>query len=196
MQTKIVKTSEISECVKVLHNSGIIVYPTETSYGIGADAFNEKAVKKVFAAKQRSAEKQLSVIVADEEMAERYCEISENDKKLFSLMRKKPLTLIAKRKDAKGVDSSLAFRIPLNDFALCLVKAFGSPITATSANISGSPVIHKIDEIKKTFSGKVDLIVDAGDLHERKPSTIYCLIRRKIIREGDITDEEINHLLK
>ncbi|MBI2075868.1 MAG: threonylcarbamoyl-AMP synthase [Candidatus Aenigmarchaeota archaeon] len=201
MKTVIIKAkykNAISAAVRVLKKGGIIIYPTETSYGIGADAANSDAIKKIFRIKIREKGKQISIIVSSLSMAKEYAVIGILTKKLAQKFMPGPLTLISKKKNLPGILSknTIAWRIPSHAFALALVKKFGKPITATSANKSGKPQMYKINNVIKSFPGSVDLIIDAGNLPRQRPSTIFDTINQKIVRKGPIKEKDISACLK
>ena len=184
----------LEEAVKVLKQGGVIIYPTETSYGVGADALNPEAIAKVHEAKQQPHDKPISVIVADEKQAEEIAEIGEKERKLIHNFMPGPLTLIAKKHNIvpkQLTSNGIAFRISSNEFARALASKFGHAITATSANLHGQPAVYSAKKTIEVFGKKVDLVVDAGELPRREPSTIYNLINKKIIREGPVSKEEI-----
>ncbi len=191
--------SAVSEAVRVLKKGGIIVYPTETCYGIGADATNSNAIKKVISAKKRET-KPISIIVSGLPMIRKYCFLNSDTAKLVKKLMPAALTLVVrKRNDVKQPrllpellsKNTIGFRIPEGDFALKLVKQYGRPVTATSANISSEPQIYRIKEAERIFTGKVDLIINAGDLPRREASTVFDVKRRKILRKGKITRKQI-----
>ncbi|MCD6226699.1 MAG: threonylcarbamoyl-AMP synthase [Candidatus Aenigmarchaeota archaeon] len=193
MKTKIFPINEnsIKETVNVLKNGGICIYPTETCYGLGCDATNEKAIKKLRKIKKMNDEKKISIIVSSLEMIKKYGRVTRRVEKIVNLFMPAPLTLVIRKKksipDILNKDE-IAFRIPNNLVALKLVKEFGKPITATSANITAKPSIYTFDKIRKVFEGKVDIILDGGDLPLEPPSTIVDMTKRKpeIIREGSM----------
>ncbi len=193
IKTKIVKLSDkkaVARAVQVLRKGSLVIYPTETSYGIAADATNRNAIKRINSLKKRAG-KFMPIIVSDMKMAEKYIVLNKEIKALMKRFMPGPLTLVAKKKKLKTKGMIGGFRIPNNRFACRLVKSFGKPITATSANISGEPPIYKIREIRKAFYGKVEMIVDAGNLPKRKPSTVYDAERKVVIRKGRITEKDI-----
>ena len=193
MKTKIFPINEnsIKETVNVLKNGGICIYPTETCYGLGCDATNEKAIKKLRKIKKMNDEKKISIIVSSLEMIKKYGRVTRRVEKIVNLFMPAPLTLVIRKKksipDILNKDE-IAFRIPNNLVALRLVKEFEKPITATSANITTKPSIYTFDKIRKVFEGKVDIILDGGDLPLEPPSTIVDMTKRKpeIIREGSM----------
>lgn len=184
---KIVKTQNTTteEIVKrvqdVLSQGGLVIYPTETVYGAGVDATNSEAVAKLLQYKSRREGKPLSIAVTDEIMAEKYVELNEQAKNLYSQFMPGPITVISLSlgEVADGVASefgTLGIRIP--DFPLVheMVKAFGKPITSTSANASGKKRPYSIEDLMDNLSEKqkslIDLIVDAGELPKNDPSTV------------------------
>lgn len=179
-------SSAIEKAVSVLNSQGLIIYPTETCYGIGADATDENAIAKVLQIKKRPPEKKVSVAVSSLEMAKKYFSLNHKAEKLAGAFMPGPLTLIV---------NGNSFRIPSNKFVLKLIEKFGKPITATSANISGQDSIYDIDKIIQIFGGEIDLIIDAGNLPVRKVSTVFDLDMNKILREGAITEQEIMKVL-
>ncbi|MFC2143365.1 L-threonylcarbamoyladenylate synthase [Candidatus Aenigmatarchaeota archaeon] len=184
---KINETVVFDKAIDVLSKGGIIIYPTETSYGMGVDASNKKAMKALYTTKKMSQEKKISVACANTEMVETNFKLNEAARKLLMTFLPGPLTLIC---DGKS------FRIPDDIFVIALVKKFGKPITATSANISGEDDIYSIDKIRSTLDGKVDLIIDAGLLRKNKPSTVFDTNSMKVLRKGPITEEEIMNALR
>ncbi len=181
--------NSISIAVTVLRKGGIVIYPTETSYGIGADAMKSKVVRKISGIKGRGKEKPIPIIVFSLNMAKQYAFIDAITGKLAGKFMPGPLTIIPRKKARYKYLGG--FRIPGNKFALELAKRFGKPITATSANKSGKPPLYKINDVIRIFSGSVDLIVDAGNLPKRKPSTVFDVASRKIIRRGPVKENEI-----
>lgn len=180
----------LAKAAAAIRAGGTVIFPTETCYGIAADATNPRAVEKVFMAKGRRKEKALSIIVANESMAEKYCKLTPLARRLAKKFMPGPLTLVVKKKSglAKNLTtgSTVAFRVPGYSFALKLAKKAGRPITATSANQSGAPPLYDIGDVKMLFSNKADLIVDAGNLKKNPPSTLVDATSRppRILREG------------
>jgi len=180
---KIIKNDEMATeaALTVLKNGGLVVYPTETLYGIGADATNSGAVKKLTEYKNRPFGKPYSIAVLDEKMAEKYVELNETAKNLYREFLPGPLTVISRglHKVAPGVESedgTLGIRIPDYKLVLNIVKKFGKPITSTSANASYKKRPYKISDILENISNKqkdlIDLIIDAGVLPPNDPSTV------------------------
>ena len=196
MKTEIMKITDkktITRTVEILGNGGIVIYPTETIYGIGADASNDKATKKVIEIKKRSASKHILIAFSDLRMAKKYIVITKRTEILSKSFMPGPLSLIV---ETKTNSRKVGFRIPDNKFILSVIRKLGKPITSTSANISGKENLYKIKDIIKAFDGKVDLIIDAGNITKRKASTVFDTTTMKVVREGPISEKEINAVLK
>jgi len=164
----------IVEAADIIKGGGLVIYPTETCYGLGANALDESAVKKVFVVKKRALGKPISIIVSDLEMWEKCAYINESAKRLIEKFLPGPLTIALKKKDViPDIVSvkSIAARIPSHPVALLLVKEAGVPITATSANISGRSPLYSAQKAFATFKKDVNLILDAGRLPRRRPSS-------------------------
>lgn len=176
------KEKQLEEAVKALREGGILLYPTDTIWGIGCDATDEKAVEKVFDIKQRSDAKSLIVLASDMDMVARYVrEIPEMAVTLESI-NDKPLTIIYPEgvglaQNVTAEDGSIAIRIPKSKFCVELVRRFGKPIVSTSANVSGAPAPRKYSEITDEMKGKVDFCMDPSfDVDATgKPSSIIKL---------------------
>ena len=197
MKTEILKINNskaVAKAVNVLSKGGIIIYPTETVYGIGVDATNDRAVKKVIAVKKRSPTKHIIVAVSDLRMAKRYAVVTRKAEVLTKTFMPGPLTLVVETKSRPV--RKIRFRIPDNKFIRSVIRKLDKPITTTSANISGSENLYKIKDIINIFDGKVDMIIDAGNIPKRKPSTVFDVLEGKVVREGSISEKKILDALK
>lgn len=200
---KILKISDasrdeiIKKAVAVLKNGDLIIFPTETMYGIGADATNQKAVNKLLEYKARREGKPLSIAVNSLEMAEKYVEVNSVAKNLYTNFLPGPLTIVSKSLGnvAKGVESeikTIGVRIPEYSLVLDIISAFNKPITATSANASYKKRPYSTEDILENISTKqknlISLILDAGHLPKREPSTVVdtTLNQEVILRQGSI----------
>ena len=186
------------QAVKALRAGGTIVFPTETSYGLGADATSRKAVEKMAAVKQQPEAKEISVIISSLKQIEKYWIVTKETKKLVEKFFPGPLTLVARKKKNKlnwlG-RKTIAFRVSSNKIAFEICRRFGKPITATSANIHGKPAIYSGKKVIKEFAGKAALIIDAGNLKKRKASTLFDVEGREVLRNGKIKEKEILKVL-
>jgi len=200
METIIIKPNEITKTVTVLKHGGLLIYPTETCYGIGCDITNKIAIEKIFDVKQRPKDRKLICLVSSLEMAAGYGILTENDVKIVKNLMPGPITLVVRKRPflPENLGDEFAFRISSNEIANNIVEQFGKPIASTSANISGRPPCYKIKDVIDAFYGKVEMIVDGGDLTPTKPSTVIDLFDGKlnIRREGPISKQQILEALK
>ena len=179
---------DIEQCLQVLKNGGLILYPTDTVWGIGCDATNEKAVEKVYRLKKRSDEKAMIVLAADEREVLQH--VAAADLSVFDYLQeaKKPTTVIYERAigladNLIGEDGSIAIRICEEPFCKHLVKRFRKPIVSTSANISGEPTAKIFSAISEEIKKAVDYIVQyrQDDSKLAEPSAVIKWENGKII---------------
>lgn len=183
----------------VLRRGGILVYPTDTLYGIGVDAFSDAAVDRLYAIKGREPGKPTHCIVADLAMAEDYGEVNDAARKLAAKFLPGALTLILKKKShiTTGIGRSIdtiGIRIPDNEFCLELARTFGKPVTTPSANRTGSgPYLSPEDIIADLGENSIDLFVNSGVLTQSQPSTVVNLVSGfpSVLREGAIPAADI-----
>jgi len=180
--------NDIEQCLTVLKSGGIILYPTDTVWGIGCDATNETAVAKIYALKNRIESKSMIILVAEESEILHYTSPQTNQ--IFDYLKgiHKPVTVIyPNAKDlAKNIinsDGTVGIRIAKDDFCKELIHAFGKPIVSTSANISGYPTPGIFSDIDILIKSGVDYVVQyrQEDDQPASPSTII-----KIKEDGDI----------
>ena len=177
----------INEAINVMARGGVILYPTDTVYGLGANIFNNRAVRRVFDLKNRSFLKPLSVLVRDVESIDLVAKVSLNQKQCIENYLPGPYTFILnKRKIIPRVITSgtkyVGVRVPDNALACKLASIF--PITTTSANISDDEVLDNPCEILEQLDKKVDLVIDAGSLKSQASSIIDLSgFKPKIIRD-------------
>ena len=203
MNTKIFTKNELSEAAAIIRDGGIVAMPTETVYGLAANALNEAAVQKVFEAKGRQSDNPLIVHIANiMDWQPLVTEIPPKAKLLAERFWPGPLTIILK-KSAKvpaivsgGLDT-VAVRMPKNKIAFRFIKECGVPIAAPSANISGAPSPTKFSHVLADMNGKVDGIIDGGDCMVGVESTVISLAEETpvILRPGRITPEQISRII-
>jgi L-threonylcarbamoyladenylate synthase len=160
--------NDIKECLVALNNGGIILYPTDTVWGIGCDATNEFAVAKIYALKQRPDEKSMLVLLAHEDALQQYVAKPQPEVVAYLKTVKKPTTVIYE--DAVNLavnlinktDGSIGIRIVNNDFCKQLIQRFGKPIVSTSANVSGQPAPQIFNEIVPAIKNGVNYVVQYG----------------------------------
>ena len=208
MKTKYINLKEeyneekIKEAAQDILNGKLVIFPTETVYGIGANALNDNACKNIFKAKGRAGDNPLIVHVNNVDMIKQLVEEpNEVEKILISTFCPGPFTLILKAKNIipKSVTAGLdtvGIRMPSNKIANKLIEYADVPIAAPSANVSGRPSGTKIEDILKEFDGKVSTIIDDGMVDIGLESTVVRVIDNKvrILRPGKITKEDIEKL--
>ena len=198
-QEQINKTAKI--VAGVLKNGGVVVYPTDTLYGLGANAFNEDAIVKVQKIKKQDRSKPISVVVKDIKMARRIACIDSKVEKILNRIWPGPITAVLRKKDIipyilTGAGETVAVRISDNKFVSALLSKIDFPVTATSANISGENNLLKPEEIVEKLGGEKtspDLFINTGKIKNSIASTIIDLTAStpKIIRMGIVGTEEI-----
>lgn len=176
--------SIIRQAIEVMADGGVVLYPTDTVYGLGANIFNKKAVKKVFELKERNPTKPLSVLVKDPEDIEVIAKVGSYERESIERHLPGPYTLILNRKSivsrtVTGGLNKVGVRIPDNDISRNLAEIF--PITTTSANLAGLEVDQSVDDILSQLNGDVDMVIDVGKLKESNPSTIVDLTTNELI---------------
>jgi L-threonylcarbamoyladenylate synthase len=180
--------------IEALKRGEVIVFPTETFYGLGADAFNEAAVQRVVSLKGRDPENPVPIIIADEEMLKDVVAgVPHVAQRLIDRFWPGPLTLVLPAQKNLPApllnrDGGVGIRISGHPLATELAHELGHPLTATSANPSGKSPAQTIEEARSYFSGKIEIFIDGGRLRGKRGSTVVEVRkdRIKIIREGEI----------
>lgn len=177
----------VSLIVKYLQEGKVLVFPTDTVYGLVCDAGNEEAVNKIFDIKKREKAKPLAVFVKDIKMAVKYAYVGGEQREFLKENWPGAVTVILKGKKglAKLVhkDGTIGLRQPDYEIIIKILKEFKKPLAQTSANISGQPATTKIKEVLEQFENadiQPDVIIDAGDLSENKPSKVVDFTTNKI----------------
>lgn len=195
-------TAALSDAFTVLRNGGMVVYPTETLYGLGVDVFNSEAVEQVFQLKRRPMNDPLPVAVHSYEAIKRVGVVDTRVRCLFDHFLPGPLTLVIRKKKSvpdvvtAGLEK-IAVRVPQHRTALELLEGFG-PLTATSANIHGSAPPSTIEGVRRQLSlNKSIVCLDAGEL-KGKPSTIVDLTNDEpvLLRPGVISLDEVMQVIE
>ena len=186
----------------IIKSGGLVAFPTETVYGLGADAFLEEAAKKIYAAKGRPSDNPLIVHIANVDDVEN---IAKDIPDIFYTLAKKywpgPMTIVLKKRDiipyatSGGLDT-VAVRLPSNDIARALIKISGVPIAAPSANTSGRPSPTKASHVFEDMNGKIDMIIDGGAVGIGVESTIIDLTSDipTLLRPGAVTLEMLRKI--
>lgn len=193
--------NQLNEVLQTITQEDVIVFPTDTVYGIGASIFSPKALDKIFEIKNRPTDKSLIVLCADElQLEEIVGPLSVDVKKIIDAFLPGGLTLILKcymslPEEITRGKQTIGVRIPDHPLALELLKEFG-PLATTSANISGEPSPTKIDRLNPVIQ-RVNYVFDDGETKQQIPSTILDCTKDEfvILREGAITLEEIQKVL-
>ncbi len=207
MNTEIIKIensdaknkAELARAADIIKGGGLVIFPTETVYGLGADATNAEAVKNIYVAKGRPSDNPLIIHIARPEDAELYTYTND----LYYLLAKRfmpgPITMILKSKDSvpmttRGGLDTVAVRCPENDIARELIRLSGTAIAAPSANISGTPSPTMAKHVIKDMTGRVDVIIDGGDSEIGLESTIVKIDGEDsvtLLRPGKITVDDL-----
>ena len=196
--------AEIEYCANVIKNGGLVVFPTETVYGLGADATNEKAVSGIYEAKGRPSDNPLIIHIASPEDAEEYAYTNSTYYKLAESFMPGPLTVVLKSKSTipsktRGGLDTVAVRCPVNQIARNLIKAAGRPIAAPSANLSGTPSPTNAKHVIDDMLGRVDVIIDGGNCDVGLESTIVKIeddFSLTLLRPGKITVEDLSSVVE
>ena len=199
-----IKESELEEVINILNNNGIIIFPTETVYGIGGNAMSNEVIDKVYIAKQRPRSKAVNILVKNKNEIEKYANISSDiERKIIENFMPGPITIILEKKDGFGSgftqdDNTIGVRIPDNKIINTILDKIEFPLITPSANISDRPSGLNVSQIAKDFKDSVDAIIDGGDAKIGFSSTIVKVENGeiKILREGKITKEEILEKIK
>ncbi len=195
-----IKLKQVAESIV---KGKIVVFPTETVYGIGANAFDEKAVKRLYDIKQRNLSQPTSVLVSNMEMINSISEdITDVEYKIMEKFFPGPLTIILKKKNVvpnivTANQATIGVRMPNSEIARKLVEYANVPIATPSANISGKPSGTQLEVILEEFKDKVDYFIDGGASKLGVSSTIVKVVggTPQILRQGSITKEQIDCIL-
>ncbi|MEK7131527.1 MAG: L-threonylcarbamoyladenylate synthase [Patescibacteria group bacterium] len=187
---KVIDQKNLTEAVEALENGQTIIFPTETSYGLGGDATNQEAVDKIFKIKGRKSDKPLLVVVPSIEMAREYLVWNKTVEHIANSYWPGALTVVGewnkKEKLASGIVSAngtIAVRVTNHPVAKFLSEKLGRPVVATSANLADAGDIYD----SKKISVKSDILIDGGVLPHNPPTTIVSVVKNlQILRQGQI----------
>ena len=193
----------IAQAANIVKHGGVIAFPTDTFYGLGCDPFNEEAVERIFAIKQRRADMPLLLLI---DRIETVSKLSSQLPDSFALIVGRfwpgPLTIIVPANDALPISltagtGTIGIRLPAAEFPRKLAAACGGAITATSANLSGGSNPLTADDVRSQLGDKPDLIIDGGTC-DPIPSTIIDLCQQppRILREGAIGQNDLSELIQ
>jgi L-threonylcarbamoyladenylate synthase len=201
MQNKLISSvqKQLEEAVSILKEGGIVAFPTDTVYGLGASITLPQAVERVYEVKERAKNMPLPLLLADKSQIG---DVAEPVPPIAQLLAEKflpgGLTMVLFKSKAvpdtvSGGSKTVAIRVPAHPVPIALIRGVGTPIVGTSANISGKPSALTAAEVYTQLDGKVDLIIDGGRCPGGKESTIVDLTEEtpRILREGAISREDL-----
>lgn len=204
MQTEVLSASSsgaIARALTILHAGGLVAFPTDTVYGVGALAFDGKAIESIYIAKDRPIEKAIPILISDTgELDKVAVEIPKAAYKLASRFWPGPLTILVSKRsdlpDSVSATSTVGVRVPDHEIARALLRAAG-PMAVTSANISGSQSPVSAEEVYQQLGGRIPLIIDGGRTPGGVPSTLVdCTAPSlNVLREGPVGMEELRSAL-
>lgn len=196
----------LNRTIEVLRSGGIIVYPTNTLYGLGVDAFNLKALERLFIVKQRTMDQPVSLMVASiEQLVQLFARTDERQQKVLRKLLPGKFTVILESKFKQNLayfasgpsKTKVGFRVAELPFNQKLLIKFGNPISSTSANVAGKPNAKTVQEIIAQFGDRLDLILDAGPTPDLKGSTIIDLAKNPflMLREGSVNLSQVKKII-
>ncbi len=196
-------TVGIARAAEQVRAGGIIVYPTETVYGLGADPFNADALSRIFSIKGRDAAKALIVLIrGQDDLNTLAVEVPQKAQRLTEAFWPGPLTLVFRARPGLpeqllGAGSTIALRASDASAAQTLLDHLCGPITSTSANRSGDPPVRSAAEAAETLGDRIDLILDGGPAPDARPSTVVDVStgQANVLREGRISTEAVYRVL-
>lgn len=205
MKTQLLKKDELEKAAQLIQAGEIVAFPTDTVYGLGADATNEQAVQKIFKAKGRPSNRPISVLLSDPKEIEQYAK--EIAKEVWWLVEKYwpgPLTIILKNKGqfaptVTAGKETIGLRMPANQIALDFIQQAGTPLATPSANTSGRPSPTKAEHVLMDLDGKISAVIDGGETSTGIESTVLDFSNPKqpiILRPGNISKAQIEETIQ
>jgi L-threonylcarbamoyladenylate synthase len=210
MKTVVVKVDpadpepgEIERAVELLESGKLVAFPTDTVYGVGADVFNDEAVEQIFTAKKREPDKPLQVLIASKGDLQIIAKTrSDALYRLASQFWPGALTIVMPAREdfphrVRCGRDTIGVRMPANAIALRLIEAFGGPVAATSANVSGLPDPVDAAEVMEYLGGKIHLVIDGGPTPGNVPSTVVDISVHPpvVIRQGKLSVADLRRVL-
>ena len=188
-----INVDELENVIKVIEDGGVVIFPTDTVYGIAANSLDEEAIKKLFDLKERNDNKPICVLTSSVDKIKKIAYVRDEEQKIIDQYMPGALTIILDKKDnvSDVLTSNLktvGVRIPNNEIALRILEKLEYPLATTSANISGKEAAVKKEDLITEFDGRVDIIIDGGITNLKVSSTIVKLDNNeiKILRQGTI----------
>ena len=178
----------INEAIDIMAEGGVILYPTDTVYGLGANIFNNDAVKRIYEIKRRDHSKPLSILVQDTDGLELVADLKKSSREIVNKWLPGPFTFILNKKRTVSpyVSASAKVGVRIPDYRIARMLAALFPITTTSANLTNECTLSNPQDILKQIGSDIDLVIDVGDLGKAKPSTVIDLSSSKptLVRNG------------
>ena len=188
-----INEDELENVIKVIEDGGVVIFPTDTVYGISANSLDEETIKKLFDLKERNDNKPICVLTSSVDKIKKIAYVRDEEQKIIDQYMPGALTIILDKKDnvSDVLTSNLktvGVRIPNNEIALRILEKLEYPLATTSANISGKDAAVKKEDLITEFDGRVDIIIDGGITDLKVSSTIVKLDNNeiKILRQGTI----------
>ena len=182
----------INEAIDIMVEGGVILYPTDTVYGLGANIFNNDAVKRIYEIKRRDHSKPLSILVQDTDGLELVADLKKSSREIVNKWLPGPFTFILNKKRTVSpyVSASAKVGVRIPDYRIARMLAALFPITTTSANLTNECTLSNPQDILKQIGSDIDLVIDVGDLGKAKPSTVIDLSSSKptLVRNGFDSD--------
>lgn len=199
-ETKIIRSTDdsmLSSVSSVIQAGGLVAFPTDTVYGLGCDAFNPKAIRRLYEAKRRSSQKAIPVLIATlEDLNKVALNITPEILSIGKALWPGPLTIVMEKHhdlpEEISNESTIGIRIPAHPVTLDILKACG-PLAVSSANVSGGLNAKTAPEVLEQLTGRFNLLIDGGPSLGSEPSTVIDVTRKlvRILREGPISMEQI-----
>ncbi len=207
METRVIPAASpewLEEALAVLREGGVVAFPTDTVYGVGADPLREEAVAALFQAKGRPAEKAIPLLLSEASQMEAVArEVPAAAEILARRFWPGPLSLVLRAREevpplVRAGGDTVALRMPAHPVALRLIAAFGRPLAVTSANLSGHPSPATAEEVLAQLQGRIPLLVDGGRCPGGEPSTVLDLTvdPPRVLRPGPVTWDEVQSCLR
>ena len=195
--TNEIKEEELEELNNILENDGVIIFPTDTVYGIGCNCYSEKAIEKIFEIKKRAKNKPIGILTDSVDKIKTVAKVSNKEEELINKYMPGALTIILDKKEktpdvlTSGLQT-IGVRIPNDEIALKILEKFQYPLATTSANESGEEAGIEVEDFMNYFDGKVDAIIDGGPTKIQVASTIIRVDNNelKVLREGTLKIKE------
>ncbi len=174
----------------VISSGGVLVYPTDTLYGLGCDATSKEAVEKIYSIKKREGKKPMSMLVSGFEMIRKYCDVPPAHSKIIHELLPGPYTFILALREKLPVSGTLqvGVRVPEHHFMRQVSRELGLPIVTTSANVSGEKDADELSGVNQEIANEADLLIDGGKCKYAQGSTVIDLVQMKILRKGAVRD--------